>query len=308
MEDFKAKDAGSYDTVARSFARFTDTVTRSLAESTVRFARLTPNARVLDVGTGSGIVALEAARAAAQGRVVGLDLSEGLLEVAREKANAMGGGRISLVRADAEMVPFAEASFDRVVSLYALLHFPHPDRAMAEMVRVLKPGGWLVIGIGSKPPLSSMNGWVNRLGRLSDPVRLATGRLRVAPAHLDAIVERHIPEMLDPEETGLAQLGGARAAKASVLMSQCGLKDVGSNWQGRHLVLGSADEFWELQSTFSSMARKRLQSATPAQLQAVRREFDEDCRQVLSRRGQLVYHYGAYFLYGQRPLAERSAA
>ena len=301
MESFKTQDAASYDHVAASFARFTDIVTTSLADTAVRMADLRPSNRILDVGTGSGIVGLAAASSVKGGLVAGLDLSDGLLAEARNKRDTAGmRRRFHLTRGDAESLPYRDAAFDRVLSLFALLHFPHPAVALKEMVRVLKPGGRLVIGLGSRPPWTSLNGWRNRVGRAAGILRLWSGRLLVAPAHLDAIVARHIPPS-GLEETELAQLGGHRAAQALSLFRQAGLADIDTAWEGRHLVVDDANDFWELQRTFSSMSRKRLQSATASQLASVREEFDRDCARVLSNGGQLAYHYAAYFLAGRRP-------
>ena len=61
------------------------------------------------------------------------------------------GFRRDAMLADAERLPFADGSFDCVVSLYALLHFPHPKRAVAEMLRVLKPGGFMRCQINGLP-------------------------------------------------------------------------------------------------------------------------------------------------------------
>jgi ubiquinone/menaquinone biosynthesis C-methylase UbiE len=304
VDEFKIEDASSYDAVAGSFAHFTSLVTKPLAETLVHLAELRPQDQILDIGTGSGIVALAAAkRLSGAGCVTGIDLSRGLLAEARQAVNQAGmEDRIRFEVGDAEALPFPDRSFDRVLSMFALLHFPHPERAVAEMVRVLKPGGHLAIGIGSGPPWSSLTGWRHQLSRIPDFVRLRTGKLLLAPGHLNQLIQRHIPAASGPEETDLASDTGSRALKADSIIRQSGLQDVRTYWEGGHLILHSAQEFWDLQSTFSSIARKRLKAATPAQIDLVRKDFEAQCRQVLERGGKLVYHYAAFYMYGRRPV------
>jgi ubiquinone/menaquinone biosynthesis C-methylase UbiE len=95
---------------------------------------------VLDVGAGSGNATIPAARAGA--RVTALDLAPGLLEVGRRRADA-AGVEVEWVEGDAEALPFADESFDIVLSLVGVQFAPRHAVAAAEMARVLRPGGGL---------------------------------------------------------------------------------------------------------------------------------------------------------------------
>src|SRR6516164_2902240 len=107
-ERFKVQDASSYDTVANDFDRFTRRFTPPIARKLVTLANLQPGATVLDVGTGTGVVALEAAsRVGPGGHVIGIDLSGGMLAVAREHAKR-GGGTSEFRVMDAENLAFAD--------------------------------------------------------------------------------------------------------------------------------------------------------------------------------------------------------
>jgi SAM-dependent methyltransferase len=100
---------------------------------------LEPGMDVLDVGTGSGgTVAIPAAQAGAN--VVGCDITPELLEHARRRA-AEAGVEVEWVEADAQDLPFADASFDRVLSTFGAMFAPDHRRAAAELVRVCRPGG-----------------------------------------------------------------------------------------------------------------------------------------------------------------------
>ena len=109
----------------------------------VRLLGVGPGERVLDVGCGSGAVTRTLAqRVAPGGSAVGLDASTALLKVARELANKAGlGAIIEFKDGDCRALPFPDASFDAVVAATTLSHVPDPRRALAEMVRVTRPGG-----------------------------------------------------------------------------------------------------------------------------------------------------------------------
>ena len=112
--------------------------TTPAAASLVEFAEIRAGEAVLDVACGTGVVAVTAARRGAQVR--GLDLSPALLEDARRNA-AVIGADIEFTEGDAEALPYADASFDVALSQFGHMFAPRPEIAVAEMLRVLKPGG-----------------------------------------------------------------------------------------------------------------------------------------------------------------------
>lgn len=108
----------------------------------VRFAGIESGEKLLDVGTGTGVVAISARRRGA--KVTGLDLTPPLLEQARVDAETAGVPDIEWIQGDAEALPFEDATFDVVTSQFGHMFAPRPDVAIAEMRRVLKPGGRIV--------------------------------------------------------------------------------------------------------------------------------------------------------------------
>lgn len=104
---------------------------------------------VLDVATGTADFAIAIARKAAEGsHIIGTDISEGMLEVGRKKAQDLlstDSSSFSLQVADAEALPFDDASFDRVSVAFGVRNFENLALGLSEMRRVLKPSGKLVI-------------------------------------------------------------------------------------------------------------------------------------------------------------------
>lgn len=135
VSDFKAKQREMW-----ALGNFADvaTFTSVPAGHLVRFAGIHKGQKVLDVGTGTGVVAVTAARQGAQ--VTGLDLTPDLLQHARTNAT-MAGVDVRWDEGDAEQLPYADASFDVVVSQFGHMFAPRPEVATAEMLRVLIPGG-----------------------------------------------------------------------------------------------------------------------------------------------------------------------
>ncbi len=106
-------------------------------------AKIGPGDSVLDVACGTGVVAREAfARVGSSGSVTGLDINPGMLAVARSSSSS-----IAWQEADVAALPFADSLFDAVTCQFGLMFFEDRTAALAEMQRVLKPGGRLAIAV-----------------------------------------------------------------------------------------------------------------------------------------------------------------
>jgi 2-polyprenyl-3-methyl-5-hydroxy-6-metoxy-1,4-benzoquinol methylase len=112
------------------------------AEEFVARLDLQPGMNVLDVACGTGNLSIPAARAGA--RVTGLDIAANLLEQARQRA-AEEKLDARFEEGDAEQLPYPDASFDLVMSMFGAMFAPRPDRVAAELVRVCRPGGTIAM-------------------------------------------------------------------------------------------------------------------------------------------------------------------
>ena len=103
--------------------------------------------RMLDVATGTGDFAILAVRHLQPEQLIGIDISEGMMAVARQKVVDAGlsSEKVSFQREDCTNLSFADNSFDAVSSTFGIRNFEHLDKAFVEMHRVLSPGGQLVI-------------------------------------------------------------------------------------------------------------------------------------------------------------------
>ena len=108
--------------------------------------RLAPGERVLDLGSGAGTDSLVAAQMVGpQGSVTGIDMTPEMLEKARASATAMGADNVRFVEGEVEQLPFADGSFDVVISNGVIDLVPDKDAVFGELFRVLAPGGRLQI-------------------------------------------------------------------------------------------------------------------------------------------------------------------
>jgi SAM-dependent methyltransferase len=139
--------------------------TTPVAGQVVRFSGIAAGETVLDVGTGTGVLAITAAQRGAT--VTGLDLTPELLLQARENAAIARLPGIVWTQGDAEDLPYPDASFDVVVSQFGHMFAPCPDVVVAQMRRVLKPGGRVVFA--TWPPEHFVGRMFAFVGRHSPP-------------------------------------------------------------------------------------------------------------------------------------------
>ncbi len=142
-KDIKRSVQSQFGQVAANYSTSAVHARGADLDAMVVAAALTGSERVLDAGTGTGHTALAFARQAAN--VVAVDFTENMLAQGRKLAEAQGLTNVEFRLGDAEALPAGDHEFDLVVSRYSAHHWPHPQQALCEFVRVLKPGGTLIM-------------------------------------------------------------------------------------------------------------------------------------------------------------------
>jgi ubiquinone/menaquinone biosynthesis C-methylase UbiE len=165
----------------------------------IRLAAPVPGARALDIATGTGFTAL--ALSPQCRRVIGLDLTLGMLNEARRLAGERGAPNLLFSLGDAEAVPFRDNTFDIVTCRFASHHFPDLPRAFSEMARVATPGGRVVLEDTCAPEDPALATLMNEWEVKRDPSHAANHpptRLR-AMLHdsgltVQAVIAAHVPQ------------------------------------------------------------------------------------------------------------------
>ena len=136
-----------WDRAAAHYERFWAAQLQPARDALLVSAALRLGERVLDVACGTGLVTLRAAElVGTTGAVVGTDLSETMVQTTRAEA-ALRGIDVQVLHMNAERLEFPEASFDIALCALGLMYVPDPRRALAEMLRVVKPGGRVVASV-----------------------------------------------------------------------------------------------------------------------------------------------------------------
>ncbi|HSY78416.1 MAG TPA: class I SAM-dependent methyltransferase, partial [Verrucomicrobiae bacterium] len=196
----------------------------------VALANVRAGNRVLDIATGSGEPALTAARAVGQsGRVVAVDMSPGMLAIARERIDAAGLTNVDLVESDAESLRLDPHSFDAVLCRWGLMFMPDLDGVVRGMHRALKPGGHFAAAVWSVadkvPMLGLARDAIQRITGITPPPN-APGPMKLADTSIleralltagfhDVTIERLIVTFEYPSPDAFAdfrgEIGGTRA-------------------------------------------------------------------------------------------------
>ena len=155
---FKTFETGAWHRRASTYDLVVGAITARVGEELLDDVGCGPGTRLLDLGCGPGTIT--AAAAARGARATGIDLAAGMLALGRERHP-----HIELVEGDAEALPFADGAFDALVGGFILNHLPAVETAVAEVARVLAPGGRMAVAVWQRPERNRL------LGELTAAVR-----------------------------------------------------------------------------------------------------------------------------------------
>ena len=227
------------------------------------FAGLAPGQRVLDVACGPGTSTRRAARRVGpRGSVLGVDISPRMISLARGPAR----GAARFARMDAEDLALPDRSFDAVLCHLGLMLFARPERALAEMVRVLKPGGalsCLVLGSPRAMPFTSL---------------------------LAEILPRRAPGLIRPGAPGLGGFAAPGALERA--LAGAGVSEIAARrLRGRFLVR-SPRSYWVMALKAFGLLGPLLASLPAETRRAVRLELFERLREYQGKDGlEIPYEF-----------------
>ncbi|MEO6357908.1 MAG: bifunctional demethylmenaquinone methyltransferase/2-methoxy-6-polyprenyl-1,4-benzoquinol methylase UbiE [Ferruginibacter sp.] len=147
---------------------------------------------ILDVATGTADVAIMTASILTPDKITGIDISDGMLEIGRTKIKKQGLEKtIELLNGDSETIKFADNSFDAVTVAFGVRNFEHLEKGLAEIKRVLKPGGKLVVLEFSQPKTAGVTQLYNVYMKLVAPnVGKIFSKNRNAYKYLDESIKK----------------------------------------------------------------------------------------------------------------------
>ncbi|MFD5781188.1 class I SAM-dependent methyltransferase [Streptomyces sp. NPDC126933] len=256
--------AGRAAAYAGSFARLCAHPVSRLLDA----AEVGPGVRVLDVGTGPGTVARAARSRGAT--VTAVDAEPSMVELARQAEPAADVQVAALPD-----LPFDDGQFDAVVGNFVLNHVGRPKTALAELRRVVRPGGWIALTIWATPPAAGQT--------LLGLALRAAGAVR--PSHLPSLASE---EDFPRDESGLTDLLGA-----------VGLRDTDCEtlrWDHR----ASAEEWWSGPAAGVAFTGHLVQSQTPEIRAEIKRHFDVISLEFADSDGVLTLPHAALLARARR--------
>lgn len=160
LEQIRDQQKESWNHFSPGWKKWDDWTMRFLkpfGEEIIRMLSPRDGQHILDVATGTGEPGLTMAKMMPNGKVTGIDNSEGMLEVAKEHSVAKGIRNYDCLVADVSELPFEDSTFDHVSCRMGFMFFPDMKMALSEMVRVLKPGGKICASVWTGP---ESNPWI----------------------------------------------------------------------------------------------------------------------------------------------------
>jgi len=252
--DIKDQQRSQWRDAADAWDRYFDWYSQAFAPLMVWCAdaiAAAPGMRVLDVAAGSGQPSLTIApRIQPQGTILGIDFSPEMVAVAERRARQTGATNVSFRTMDAEQLELPDASFDAVTCACGLIFFPDVRRALAEMRRVLRPGGRIAVVVWDEPVKSPF-------------VTVGGG----------AISRFHAPTPPNPNSPGAFRFATPGALER--VLRDAGFSDVAIANVPMPIEFGSTQEYWEMFTECAAGIKTKISTLSKADQLKLRALMDD---------------------------------
>jgi ubiquinone/menaquinone biosynthesis C-methylase UbiE len=247
---------------------------KPMADEIIRLIKPGNTDLVLDVASGTGEPGLTIAAMLKGGKVVAVDLAEGMLEVARENATSRGIKNFEIVACDVCELPFPDNSFDAISCRMGFMFFPDMLLATKEMVRVLKPGGRIAATVWSGP---ERNLWASTI------MEIINKNMQLAP----------------PSQGSPGLFRCAKSGFIAGLFKEAGLKNISETEVSGKLNVGNRKDYWNFMTEVAAPVVSALSNADCEMKIKIRSEVFDLIREKYSN-GKLALDSDAFVIYGDK--------
>jgi SAM-dependent methyltransferase len=179
-----------------------------------------------------------------------------------------------------------------------MLHFPNVEKAIAEMFRVVRPGGTVVVSFGAGHPLRGKGLVRHKIKRVAQVMQ---HKCIFAPAFLCNLAAKKLGR---GHADGVLTAWSKHQPDRHIIrkMRSAGFRNVELSWHGHDVEFASPNLYWEAQIAIVTDVRKRLEKADPSIEAQLKTDFLSEAKRVVASGGKLLYPYGAVFIKATRPL------
>ena len=261
---YKNTTHDQWQAAAEAWYRWSTTLNQWLGKATdkmLEMANITTSHRVLDIAAGAGEQSITAAKKVGpSGYVLATDISSNILEYAKQLAQQSGVNNIETKVMDGENLTLEDETFDAVISRVGLIYFPDQQKALKEMLRVLKPGGKVAAIVYSTPEKNKF---------FSVPVSIIRSRAKLPPPL--------------PGQPGPFSLGAEGVIETAFL--QAGFKNVKSELVASPLVLPSAKDCVQFEKESFGALHQMMSNLSDAEKASVWEEIERELKKFESENG-----------------------
>ncbi len=229
---------------------------------------------ILDIASGTGEPGLNIASMLTDGKVIITDLSNDMLDIARENASKKEIKNVEFLACDVCELPFADNTFDGVSCRMGFMFFPDMLLAAKEILRVLKPGGKIATSVWSTP---DKNFWVTAIGETIN----RNLQLTVAP----------------PGAAGIFRCG--KSGLMANIFNQAGFKNISEDEVICNLKCGTAEIYWQMMTEIASPVVSALSKADEAVKEKIKREVYKLVNEKFPE-GNVIMDGSALLIYGEK--------